>query len=339
MYVATSILKFNIVGFNSLGLFSFLILIFVGTVVVWQLAQKIASLSSGVDKQIATEQKTSEELEKKVDQGKTSVAQVQHNWILSVSASVLLISSISVFMFPHVPTVRNAIMKAINQAEKAPAHRDTNWDVIGTKTKAEVVHKNEGNNIKPKELQDTVSKAPERKLQSITPMRRVARDNLTGGEVQSVLKQYDLYCALSVWSKEWCNPQGKGLINNFELLHNGKVVVDHATGLMWQQSGSAGPITFADAQKYILELNTKTTQGFVVVGFNEWRLPTLDEAMSLMEREKTNGLHIDPIFDPNQWWIWTVDKANADTAWVVTFDAGRCTYGRFNIKCYVRAVR
>ena len=53
---------------------------------------------------------------------------------------------------------------------------------------------------------------------------------------------------------------------------------------MWQQSGSSERMQFEDAKKWITELNLK---GFA--GFNDWRLPTLEEAMSLMEPEQKNG--------------------------------------------------
>ena len=43
-------------------------------------------------------------------------------------------------------------------------------------------------------------------------------------------------------------------------------------------------------------------------GFSDWRLPTLKEAMSLMEPAgNQNGLHISSIFDPVQDEIWTHD--------------------------------
>jgi len=101
---------------------------------------------------------------------------------------------------------------------------------------------------------------------------------------------------------------------------------------MWQQSGSPNYITYADAEKYIRELNDKR-----FVGHNDWRLPTLEEAMSLMEPTKHDGWHLPPVFHPTQRWIWTADKESSGVAWVVSFYEGHC----FNVDAmiYSGAVR
>ena len=126
-----------------------------------------------------------------------------------------------------------------------------------------------------------------------------------------------------------------------------KLIVDHLTGLTWQQSGSEKEIRLEDAKSHIQELNTQNYGGF-----NDWRLPTLEEAMSLMESKKhDNGLYINPVFDKTQQCIWTSDKGIAGLVWVVEFGRGYC---RLSLVCdflgampsnynygfsYVRAVR
>jgi hypothetical protein len=167
------------------------------------------------------------------------------------------------------------------------------------------------------------------------PLRAQRLDNLSGQAVKTMLRKHDFYCGEYDWSKEWCNPNGKGIQHNFELQHEGQVVIDHATGLIWQQSGSPSYMTYADAEKYITDLNDKR-----FVGFNDWRLPTLEEAMSLMEREKKSGeLYIDPVFDRTQRWIWTADKESAGRAWYVYFVNGGCDHNDFDVDSILRAVR
>ncbi|MCP4105134.1 MAG: DUF1566 domain-containing protein, partial [Desulfobacteraceae bacterium] len=112
-------------------------------------------------------------------------------------------------------------------------------------------------------------------------------------------------------------------------------VTDYATGLMWQQSGSDGYINYKQAQKYIQELNSNR-----FAGYDDWRLPTIDELISLLEPEKKSGdLYIDPIFDTKQRWCWSSDIESSSVAWGVYFSFGNVDlYNLYNYY-YVRGVR
>jgi serine/threonine-protein kinase len=113
------------------------------------------------------------------------------------------------------------------------------------------------------------------------------------------------------------------------------VVIDFTTSLMWQQSGSSNEMRNVEATEYIRDLNKKH-----FAGYNDWRLSTLEEAMSLMEPQNYGELHIDPVFDERQRWIWTADKASASEAWYVYFQVGSCYYYEAGKHAaYVRAVR
>ncbi|MGH7599418.1 MAG: DUF1566 domain-containing protein [bacterium] len=113
-----------------------------------------------------------------------------------------------------------------------------------------------------------------------------------------------------------------------------KLVIDNATELTWQRSGSSNAVIYNDAKKYIRELNKQK-----FAGYNDWRFPTLDEAMSLVKPHKGgNDLYIDPAFDQTQKWIWTMDESDAEVPWVVTFRAG-CCYVPSESQYYVRVVR
>ncbi len=156
---------------------------------------------------------------------------------------------------------------------------------------------------------------------------------LTTQEVIDIIIKYDFFDADK-------NPKGKGFLHNYSLhIENGdRIVIDNETNLMWQQGGSTYKIAAGDASNCIKELNQK---GYA--GFNDWRLPTLEEAMSLIEQEKPDGgLHIDPLFDKKLNWIWTSDSYNNGVqAWYVSFLNGSCGNRHlFNYGYdYVRAVR
>ncbi len=133
------------------------------------------------------------------------------------------------------------------------------------------------------------------------------------------------------------NPSGPGISHKYETQSGGTVVYDHTSGLRWQQSGSQSDMNYERAKNYISELNREQ-----FAGYNDWRLPTLEEAMSLGEpTQKNSGLHIDPVFDPCQMRIWTSDFRRDSMSWVVSFDAGYCdyVYNDSNNNYSVRAVR
>ena len=121
--------------------------------------------------------------------------------------------------------------------------------------------------------------------------------------------------------------------NDFE--DRGDVVLDQATGLMWQKSGSDGELEYEDARAYIQQLNRQR-----FAGYDDWRLPTIEELMSLLEPEKqSNGLYISPIFDTEQSWCWSADRDSSGLAWGVLFVSGNLDWLILHSTNYVRAVR
>lgn len=158
---------------------------------------------------------------------------------------------------------------------------------------------------------------------------------LSEADVRAMFQKYDFYCAEYEWNEAWSNTQGKGIKNKFEVHETGLVIFDHATNLMWQQGGSSKSMTFTDAEAYVHDLNTKH-----YASFSDWRLPTLEESMSLMTcEEKNGGFHIYPAFDNTQWSIWTVDKSAPGVAWVVDFNFAYCDQLGVDSKSDIRAVR
>ncbi len=91
---------------------------------------------------------------------------------------------------------------------------------------------------------------------------------------------------------------------NLKTIQGDEVVVDNATGLMWHQSGSDEYMEWNKAKEWVRGLC-----GIGYAGYHDWRLPTLEEAASLLESNKRNGVYIDPIFSNKQDWVWTGDKS------------------------------
>ena len=171
-------------------------------------------------------------------------------------------------------------------------------------------------------------------LQTIQPpkwLRSEAIDNLSGYSVQIMLEEQGFFDNNMHWD-------GHGLLHQYEEIErqSQKLVVDHSTGLTWQQSGSRSRMTFREAKKYIQELRDKK-----YAGFDYWRLPTLEEAMSLLEPKKNEyRLYIEHIFDKTQSSIRTIDKnITASQTWYVGFHGGFCHTTDFDFSFHVRAVR
>jgi hypothetical protein len=142
---------------------------------------------------------------------------------------------------------------------------------------------------------------------------------------------------------------------NLKTIGGDKVVVDNATGLMWHQSGSDDEMDWDDAKGWIESLNSE--EGYA--GYHDWRLPTVDEAASLLEQDmeassQNGGMYTDPVFSTKQNWIWTGDKTDykptvffikrkligSEAAWNVFFYNGNVYWGYLIIfSYYVRPVR
>lgn len=113
------------------------------------------------------------------------------------------------------------------------------------------------------------------------------------------------------------NPEGQ--FRNF-LVDNGdgQTVTDKVTGLMWQRDG-LDIMSNRMMRKAIEKLNK---EGFA--GYNDWRMPTLPEAMSLMEQElNAKELYLDPAFSKDQPFILVDATRRPGGQWFVDFKHGR----------------
>jgi hypothetical protein len=129
----------------------------------------------------------------------------------------------------------------------------------------------------------------------ISPVRlRSSYQAINKDEVTSMLKKYDFH-------DEYANKTGRGIYHQYEskTIQGDKVIIDKTTGLMWNQSNS-----YVIHRYWIRELNLKSVQEWLeefnnrgYAGFSDWRLPTLEEAASLIEyKGNDNGSFFDPLF-------------------------------------------
>ena len=151
---------------------------------------------------------------------------------------------------------------------------------------------------------------------------------LSEAEVRAMIREHDVY------ERRW-NPAARERL--FALMAmDENVVGDAMTGLFWQRSGTAEPIDASRVRDAIEALNEQ-----YFGSCSDWRLPTLEEAMSLLQPSKTgDGMHIPREFDRRQTKIWTMDVADSErVAWTVNYADGVCTLQDFEQPAFVRAVR
>ena len=161
------------------------------------------------------------------------------------------------------------------------------------------------------------------KTSSIT-LRSSYRD-ISKSKVQSMSNIY-------VREKTYAGFDGHSTINHRydpKSINEDKVVMDYTTGLMWHHSGSETIMNWDKAKDWIMNLNSN---GYA--GYQDWRLPTVEEAVSLLESSKSNELFIDPVFSDIQEYFWTGDECDSDDecgsgyAWCVLLHVGSVGWNR-----------
>jgi len=103
------------------------------------------------------------------------------------------------------------------------------------------------------------------------------------------------------------------LVNNGD----GKTITDRATGVMWQRAG-CDITAIRHIHAWIDKLN-----GQKFAGFSDWRLPTMEEALSLLEPERNDkGLYLHPCFCMAQPFIFLADERKPGGYWFIDFKQG-----------------
>ncbi len=118
------------------------------------------------------------------------------------------------------------------------------------------------------------------------------------------------------------------IVNDFKI--SSDVVVDKATGRTWQKSGSPYPLSWLEAQSYISVLN-RTRFG----GRQTWRLPTIDELLSLLD-ESANQMN--KLFNADRKWLWSCDLHGKTERWFINLDMGYVASQDMDCPNFVKAV-
>ncbi len=112
------------------------------------------------------------------------------------------------------------------------------------------------------------------------------------------------------------NPEGN--FKNF-LVDNGdgRTVTDKVTGVMWQRGG-ADIMSHRSMRRELERINAAQ-----FAGYDDWRFPSMAEALSLMEQEKNRDLFLHPCFSSEQPFIFVDAIRRPGGYWFVDFKHGR----------------
>jgi len=109
-----------------------------------------------------------------------------------------------------------------------------------------------------------------------------------------------------------------------------QTIMDTKTGLMWQKK-DAGSMYWQKAIDNAKELN--------LAGYEDWRLPTIEELLTLVDFGKYNPATDFPE-TPSKWfWSSSLYAPYSDAAWGVYFGSGYMSYVNKSKDHYVRCVR
>lgn len=149
-----------------------------------------------------------------------------------------------------------------------------------------------------------------------TPLKPLVQKGrfISKAQMREIIRRNDFYDSIM-------NEKGQGIANSYEkkvaLLDT--LIYDNATSLSWQSIGSEFEIdTKMEAFLYVSYLNAINYGNR-----NDWRLPTMDEALTLVESSKNSlGFYVQKEFNKFSWqhaFIWTSDQLNDSDNWFTNF--------------------
>lgn len=113
----------------------------------------------------------------------------------------------------------------------------------------------------------------------------------------------------------------------------GETLLHPATGLVWQRQGSDYPLEWGEAREYLARLNEQR-----LGGRHGWRLPTVDELLSILAPVRRLGDYCRPASFGPQRWLWSADQRSFGAAWYVDAQLGFAGSQDTTCPFHVRAV-
>lgn len=149
--------------------------------------------------------------------------------------------------------------------------------------------------------------------------KTASADALTLPVEESFLQNSELADYMKKWNffEAECNPEG-GFANDFADTGDGLTVVDRKTNLMWQRGG----LDITSIRSMLRNIEKLNQEGFA--GFHDWRMPSMEEAMSIMASEQNEkGMYLATCFSKEQPFVFVGKKRKPGGYWFVDYKQGR----------------
>jgi hypothetical protein len=128
----------------------------------------------------------------------------------------------------------------------------------------------------------------------------------------------------------------RGTTSTQTFTKSSNIVTDSFTNLMWQDNATDTNSTYnwSDAITYC--------EGLTLDSHSDWRLPNINELISIIKYDATTPAKFDSSFENNQskrYWSSTTSSFSTSSVWTIDFSTGLDTYlGKTN-SYYIRCVR
>ncbi|HKJ65392.1 MAG TPA: DUF1566 domain-containing protein [Desulfopila sp.] len=150
-------------------------------------------------------------------------------------------------------------------------------------------------------------RASDKRNKVTLPSDQVVVDDV---QVEQILRHWNVY-------DSHLNTDGS-FVNSLVDAGDGLTVIDERTALQWQ-SGGIDICSNRTMNKKIKSVNDGNFAGFA-----DWRLPTIEEAMSLMETERNfKGVYLHPCFSIAQPFVFVAAQRKPGGYWFVDYKQGR----------------